>query len=196
MEVKSCGDVLEARKLVGSFQPDLVFLDCKIRGDRRAGLKYLQELKTGHFPSRVIMLSGEDDRELVFEAVRSGAAGFVSKSDDKPLSKAISILLQGGTYISPQALSGLNDSDDSDDVALTWVGPEELNITAPQVYKTLWHIANGDYEYKNVAHAMNKLSPETVSGYAQKGFEACKVGTKLEFLGMLYSKGWRLRSPY
>lgn len=210
IEVRSCGTLEQAREEIKSFEPDLVFLDVKLGGDHEAGLKFLEEIKETGFPGRVVMLSGGNDRATVGRAIATGAVGFISKSDQstRVLTHAINLLLQGGVYISnevrqPQLLESRIDAPQSRTSSINVsgpiylikeVGPEILGITAPRVYETLWHIANGDVHYKTVAKKMG-ISHNTAQEFARVGFHALNVTSKDQFLILLTRKGWKLKAP-
>ena len=75
--VGEAGDCAEALELTESERPDLVLLDLDLPG--RSGLEYLREIRSRVPGARVVVLTVSGaDRDLV-EAVRLGAAGYVTK---------------------------------------------------------------------------------------------------------------------
>jgi DNA-binding NarL/FixJ family response regulator len=65
---------------VASLQPDVVVLDLNMPGP--GGIATIHELRTRTPSARILILTMYDDDELVFEAVRAGALGYVLKGAD------------------------------------------------------------------------------------------------------------------
>ena len=196
VQSRACGTLEEARKQIEEEGPDLIFLDVKMNGDREAGLRFLEELKDGGFKGRIVMLSSENDSVTVGRAIAAGAAGFISKSDQDShaMRRAIALLLQGGVYISDELRQRTIPPEDPwTTISVKEVDADQLRITAPRVYETLWRISQGSI-YKVVADEMG-LSEHTVEEYARSGFNAVNARTKTDFLVMLSKKGWKLREP-
>ena len=75
--IGEAGDCAAALALTESLRPDLVLLDLDLPG--RSGLDFLREIRNRDRATRVVVLTvSAADRDLV-EAVRLGAAGYVTK---------------------------------------------------------------------------------------------------------------------
>ena len=72
------GDGAEAVTLARSHHPDVVLMD--IRMPRLDGLAATREIVVGEGSPRVVILTTFDPDEYVFEALRSGASGFLLKT--------------------------------------------------------------------------------------------------------------------
>jgi DNA-binding NarL/FixJ family response regulator len=59
-------------------QPDVLILDLNLPG--LDGFEVIRELRAEGNPVRILVLSGRDDREAVFEAVRLGVDGYLEKT--------------------------------------------------------------------------------------------------------------------
>jgi two-component system chemotaxis response regulator CheY len=66
-----------ALELVDSFEPDLVCLDVLMPG--MDGLSVLRTIREKHPATPVIIVTGQSTSEVVSEAMKLGAAGFVVK---------------------------------------------------------------------------------------------------------------------
>lgn len=83
-----------AMEMARQFSPDLTILDLDI--PRINGLDVLSRLKTAHPGMRVLILSSHDAATFVTRAMRAGAQGFVSKSQDvKEIMRSVEAVLSG-----------------------------------------------------------------------------------------------------
>ena len=89
--------------LVKKYQPDLVLMD--INMPEKDGLQAIQEIEKLELGTRIIALSGYDDADLIFRAMKIGAKGYVLKTmASAQLIYAIDEVLNGKVYL-PSALS-------------------------------------------------------------------------------------------
>ncbi len=90
-------DGAAALDLVAARQPDVLLLD--IRMPRLDGLEVLRRLDG---PTRVIVLTTFELDEYVFEALRAGASGFLTKdAEPDELLRAIRVVAAGDSLLSP-----------------------------------------------------------------------------------------------
>ncbi len=95
------GDVEEAVELAGLHQPDIVLLDLHL--GETDGLTAIVPIRLRSPLSRVLVLSMNDDEQVVRRSLQMGARGFVLKkasSDDLLL--ALKAVAAGGIYLSPE----------------------------------------------------------------------------------------------
>lgn len=98
--VADASDGDEALEVIGRSTPDVVLLD--LRMPRRDGIATLQALRGRGDETPVLVLTTFDDDELVLQALRSGAHGYLLKDVTlERLVDAIRILATGGTLIQP-----------------------------------------------------------------------------------------------
>ncbi len=110
---------------------DLAIMDVSM--PRMTGLQAARELSQRRSETRVLMLSMHDNEQYFFEALRSGASGYVLKSAaDRDLVEACRATLRGQPFIYAGAISALvrdylerAPSEGSDDEPLT---PRELQV--------------------------------------------------------------------
>ena len=92
-----------AVNLIKKYHPDLVLMD--INMPEKDGLQAIQEINKLELDTKVIALSGYDDADLIFRAMKIGAKGYVLKTmASAQLIYAIDEVLNGKVYL-PSALS-------------------------------------------------------------------------------------------
>lgn len=78
---------------------DLVILD--IGMPDRNGLDILQQIRSSHSDTRVLVLSGYPERQYALNVLRAGAMGFIDKgAPPDELLRAVHSVLQGRRYVS------------------------------------------------------------------------------------------------
>lgn len=105
VEARSAGSADEALQALGDDADagdlDLILLDLMLPGT--SGQALLGALRRRYPGVPVLVLSALDDADTVARALRSGAAGFVSKaSATETLLDAVREVLAGGQYVPPQ----------------------------------------------------------------------------------------------
>ena len=89
--------------LIKKYQPDIVLLDMNM--PERDGLQGIMEIGKLDLGTKVLALSGYDDADLIFRAMKIGAKGYVLKTmASAQLIYAIEEVLSGKIYL-PLALS-------------------------------------------------------------------------------------------
>jgi DNA-binding NarL/FixJ family response regulator len=101
--VHRCSNLLEAKKAKNAQPPfDMVLLDLGLPDV--SGLQGLHEIRAAYEDVPVVVLSAEENSEVIRSAINAGAMGFVPKSaSSKVLIAAMRLILAGGTYLPPQA---------------------------------------------------------------------------------------------
>lgn len=96
----------QALDLCRALEPDLVLLDISM--PEMNGLEAAKEIKKILPDTKILFLSIYDNEEYVQEALRIGANGFVLKDVSKAeMINAIRAVVQGATYLGPQAAASL-----------------------------------------------------------------------------------------
>ena len=156
--------------------PDLVILDVKMPGmNGLGGLGVIKERLKGR---PIVLISGQADGPFVREALRQGAAGFVTKDmEGKAILKALELVLAGEVYVPTLALS--NDHDvGSDDESST----EDLEQTVPargltsRQLQVLDLLAQG-LTNKQIARSL-AIKEVTVAFHVKAIFRKLKVSTR------------------
>ncbi len=104
--VGTASDGAEALELIPSTRPDVVLMDLKMPGMN--GIQATREICT-HYPAvRVLVLTTYDADEWVFDAIRSGAAGYLLKDTPREqLIEAIKGTSAGKTHVDPNVAGKL-----------------------------------------------------------------------------------------
>jgi DNA-binding NarL/FixJ family response regulator len=98
--VAEAGDGEEGLAAIRRERPDVVLLD--VRMPKKGGLDVLRELQSGESPPPTILLTTFDDDEVLLEAVKAGARGYLLKDVSlEQLTEAIRTVAHGGTLIRP-----------------------------------------------------------------------------------------------
>lgn len=89
--------------LVKKYRPEIVIMDVNL--PEKDGLQAIQEIEKLGLDTRILVLSGYDDPDLIFRAMKIGARGYVLKTmSSAQLVYAIDEILAGKFYL-PSALS-------------------------------------------------------------------------------------------
>lgn len=100
--VGEAADGEEALRLASQLRPDVVVMDIRLPG--RSGLEACQAIRQRRPKTRVIMLTSYLSEELVTQAIRAGASGYVLKNiDSMELVQAIRSAYAGRTVLDPSA---------------------------------------------------------------------------------------------
>lgn len=84
---------------------DLILLDLELPDVK--GLEALARVRQACPATPVVVISGREERAVVLAALDAGAMGFIPKSLTNPVMlSALHLVLSGGVYVPPQALSG------------------------------------------------------------------------------------------
>jgi len=98
--VGEANDGIELLELLGTVSPDMVILDISM--PRLRGIEAIREIRRIRPNARVLILTMHKDKEYLYQALSSGAMGYLLKEDaDRELFAAIGRIRQGKTYVSP-----------------------------------------------------------------------------------------------
>jgi DNA-binding NarL/FixJ family response regulator len=104
--VGEAGDGAEAIAMARADQPDLAILD--IAMPRLTGLQAARELSRLLPDMRILILTMYDNEQYFFEALKSGASGYVLKSvADRDLVEACRAAMRGEPFLYPGAVASL-----------------------------------------------------------------------------------------
>jgi DNA-binding NarL/FixJ family response regulator len=108
--IQEASDGVEAVQRAKEYQPDLVLLDIALPGMN--GIEAARQIHNVAPSSRILILSENRDPDVVCEALRTAASGYVCKSDAaKELLPAVEAVLSGKRYVSRILLSNSQTSE-------------------------------------------------------------------------------------
>lgn len=98
--VGEAGNAREAVELYKTLNPDVVVMDIRLPGG--SGIEACQEITEMNPNARVIMLTSYAEDEMLFSAIRAGAAGYVLKQiGGEDLVRAIEAVGRGEALLDP-----------------------------------------------------------------------------------------------
>jgi DNA-binding NarL/FixJ family response regulator len=106
--VGEASDGVEGTNFATSDAPDVVLLD--VRMPRRSGIEACLAIKDAVPSAKIIMLTVSDEEADLYEAVKSGAAGYLLKdSSIEEVAQAVRVVADGQSLISPSMAVKLID---------------------------------------------------------------------------------------
>lgn len=176
--VGSHANCVEILNDVQTDQPDVVIMDIDMPGI--SGIEGVRILKASYPKIEVIMNTVFDDDDRIFNALQSGATGYLlKKSGVMDLLSAISEIVKGGSPMSPSiARKVLSMAIQSAPAA-----KQDLDLTAREL-EILDALSKG-LSYKMVAAQLN-LSIDTIRSHIKKIYEKLHVHSATEAINKVY----------
>jgi two-component system response regulator DegU len=129
----------QAVELARSLEPDVVLMDVSM--PEMDGVEATRRIAAAEVPSRIVMLTMHADKEVLTEAIRAGASGYLVKdcSTDE-VAEAVRIAAKGETALSPHLAATMLDEVRRLDAP---EAPEEERIVTRREEEVLQLIADG-----------------------------------------------------
>jgi two-component system nitrate/nitrite response regulator NarL len=176
LEILEAKSPANAREVLKTQRPDLIFLDMRFPEEPEGGLNLLKWLKEGddYDDIPVIIMSGEplDRRRIEDDLLANGAAGFISKTEENGASLfkiVLETMERNATFIFGARPTSDPDTLRKRDAKSLGLLPSHLPVLARHVK---------GYPYKTIARECN-LSVQSVKDY---------VGEMCDRLDVLNSK--------
>lgn len=164
------GDAKNVVKEVTELKPDVILMDIEMPGI--TGVEAVKKIRTKDRNAQIIMLTVFDDQGHIFEALQSGANGYLLKRNASDrLVQSIEEVLSGGAPMSP-SIARLIISE------MQLRKPQEnyqLSVREKEILKSL---ATG-YSFKLIASDL-EISLETVRTHIKKIYEKLQVHSQIE----------------
>ena len=154
--VGAVGSGSEALQFLIRESVDLMLLDLRMPG--MDGISVLRALQTAVNPPKVVVLTSYEQDEMIYQAIRSGAQGYVLKdASEADLVAAITSVYAGKRYIPAEIAARLADRMMRDDLT-------------PREIQTLELLAKG-WTNKQIASALD-LSDYTIRHYVSASWRS------------------------
>ncbi len=169
--------------LIKKYQPDVVLLDMNM--PERDGLQGILEISKLDVDTKVLALSGYDDADLIFRAMKIGAKGYVLKTmASAQLIYAIEEVLNGKIYL-PLALSSrffeYFQQTFREETAAKETAEEEENLLnyLTQREEEVLELLTQGITYKGVANKLF-ISETTVKTHVNNIFQKLQVNDRTQ----------------
>jgi DNA-binding NarL/FixJ family response regulator len=129
----------QAVRMVEELQPDVVLMDVSM--PEMDGVEATRLIGGSFTATQVIMLTMHADKEVLADAIRAGASGYLVKDcSTEEIAEAIRMAMQGDTALSPQLAATMLDEVRRLDVPDV---PEEERVITKREEEVLQLIADG-----------------------------------------------------
>jgi DNA-binding NarL/FixJ family response regulator len=161
-------------KAAANLQPDVIVLD--IAMPQLNGLDAARHLKQSLPRAKLIFMTMNEEPDLVGEAFRAGASGFLLKQGAAfELTEAIDKALKGGTYVTPSAAKGQTNIALRDPKAR-----DRVSEPTPRQREVIQLLAEGG-SMKEVATIL-QISKRTVAAHKYAVMELLQLKTNAELV--------------
>ncbi|MEO9325967.1 response regulator transcription factor [Nocardioides sp. C4-1] len=173
--VGEAGDGAEGITLAESAAPDVVLLD--VRMPKKSGIEACLAIKQSVPSAKIIMLTVSDEEADLYEAVKSGASGYLLKdSSIEEVAQAIRVVADGQSLISPSMAIKLIDEFKQMSKPERETGPA-LRLTEREL-DVLRLVAQG-HSNKEIA-ARLFISENTVKNHVRNMLEKLQLHSRME----------------
>jgi two-component system nitrate/nitrite response regulator NarL len=172
---------------------DIALVDIDLRG-AKTGIDFLSYVRRSDLDTKIIMLSGSDDRETVLQCLAEGASGYVPKGskDGDVLRCALEIALQGGIYLPPSTLDTGGRS-----LPPTACRPKDFAIELPsskRLREVLYYVCQG-LTNKGIARRMGISEGTVRKNYVGDLLAHFGVSRRTELIIEVARQGIRVQVP-
>ena len=170
--IAEASDGQECLEMLEKEKPEVILLD--INMPKKNGIEVLEKIKKDKMNLKVLILTVHSEVEYLLKAVDIGVDGYILKdSESSELKKAISVILDGESYIQPSLIPSLNSrliNRDADKEKLEKLTKRELEV--------LVEIASGMFN-RDIASNLN-ISERTVKNHISNIFKKIDVADRTQ----------------
>lgn len=174
------GTAEEAIEDLPELQPDVALVDIHLPG--KSGIDCIRMLKPFCPKTQFLICSAYEDSENVFNALKAGATGYLTKTirPDK-LMEAITDVYHGGSpmnsYIARMVVGHFNKENTVNKEL------EKLSIREQEILSSL----SKGYRYKEIADMLH-ISTETVRTHIRNIYSKLQVNSRTEAINKVYNR--------
>jgi two-component system response regulator NreC len=165
----------EAIELVEKTHPDVLVLDLSMPD--LDGISVTRKIHPGFPDLYILILTLHEDKALLKEAIKAGAAGYIlKKAAESELISAIRVILRGDLYVDPSMVRGLL-SDSKQSAPPQFASPESLTPRETEILKL---IVEG-YTNRQIGEHLT-ISIRTVEGHRANIADKLGLHSRLELV--------------
>ncbi len=185
IEVTQARTARECLDKAATHKFDLVLLDLGLPD--KPGLDALTDLKHAHPDLPVVVLSGQEERDIVLESIKRGAMGFIPKSSDEPsvLWHALKMAVSGAVTV-PMSLTVSHAGPRYDEEMDQPKRLEDLGLT-PRQLEVLRLLVHG-LPNKSIARRLD-IAETTARGYVSDLLAAFRVKNRTQLVFEVARRG-------
>ncbi|MEX0923026.1 MAG: response regulator transcription factor [Rhodovibrionaceae bacterium] len=189
-EIAEAADLPQTLALLRRNPPlDVILLDLRMPGMN--GFEGLRQVRQLAPRTPVAILSAYSDRELISEALREGAKGYIPKaSSESVLRHALALLCEGGSYIPPEILNTEEGYPVTARGALAEDSP--LRALTPRQLDTLALLVEG-CSNKEIARKLGVIE-STVKTHVKIILRKLDVSNRTQAAMLASQRGWPLKT--
>lgn len=185
--VGEAADAFEALQKVEELRPDLILMD--IRMPEVSGLEATRRIKAQHPQVIVVILSVSDDVGDFFEAIKSGAQGYLLKDmNPEQWIDYLRSVVGGDTPVSRELARQLLDEFRSDPGA---PGPEPM--ISERELEVLRKVAEG-LSNREIGEELH-IAESTVKNHLRNILEKLHLRNRAQLVAYAYEQGWLQKRP-
>lgn len=178
--VGDAGNAQEAYACIERNAPDVVIMDLNMPGDH--GLEATRRIRAKWPRIRIIVLTADLAGAVTRDALVAGANGFLRKEDaSDDLARAIRVVVDGKTYLSPDAASAVTAA-----LVAKTLAPSEPELSEREL-AVLRGLATG-LSYKEIADQLS-VSPKSVETYRARLVKKTGSSTRADLVRYAIRKG-------
>ncbi len=180
----------DALRQLNTVQPELILMDIEMPGID--GIETTREIKLRYPQIKIMILSVLDQEDKIFEAIKAGASGYLTK-DEKPskIVAAIEELLDGGAPMSPaiavKTLQILRRQEVARHSTESLKTPDQFNLTRREI-EILEKVAAG-LSYTQIGDQLF-ISARTARKHIENIYQKLQVHSKLEAVAIARNNRW------
>lgn len=180
----SCTTGEEALVKLPLLNPTVVLMDIGL-GDGMNGIEVVRELKASNPEILFMMCTIYEEDEKIFEALRSGASGYIlKKTQPAKLLEGITELIQGGAPMSSQIASKVVAAFQNKSITST--AGLSLDVLSKRENEILVMLSTGML-YKEISEKMT-ISSETIRKHVYHIYEKLHVSNRVEAVNKYFGR--------
>ena len=177
-EIREVDTAEEACRIYSEYRPDAVIMDLLMPG--MGGLQGVRHIHAKDNNARVLVLSMRDDPIYISQATKAGAKAYVTKrSAPEELTRAVSQLIKGQSYLSADIAKLVSQSTKNDQ--------EKLDSLSEREFEIFCLLAEGQTVVQ-ISEDLH-LSPKTVSNHRTHIMRKLQAKNIVELTRLAIRKG-------